>query len=60
MTPRLAASSLVAALAFTAGHAGGQGTKKFAELEGTWTLTKMEIQGKSLLQKGEKRARITI
>jgi uncharacterized protein (TIGR03067 family) len=28
--------------------------KKFAELEGTWTIVKMEIEGKSLLEKDEK------
>src|SRR5262245_46639899 len=28
--------------------------KKFAELEGTWTIIKMEVSGNSLLEKGEK------
>jgi uncharacterized protein (TIGR03067 family) len=28
--------------------------KKLAELEGTWTIAKMEIEGKSLLEKDEK------
>ena len=54
MTPRFVAFSLSAMLAFTAGYAGGQDAKKFAELDGTWTIVKMEIEGKSLLEKGEK------
>jgi uncharacterized protein (TIGR03067 family) len=48
-------------LALTAGQAGGQGGKKaaadgkkVAELDGTWTIIKMEIEGRSLLEKGEK------
>jgi uncharacterized protein (TIGR03067 family) len=33
----------------------GEGPKdKFAELEGTWAVVKMEVDGKSLLDKGEK------
>jgi uncharacterized protein (TIGR03067 family) len=42
-------------LALAVRHAGGQDGNKLAELDGTWTLIKMEIQGKSLLEKGEKR-----
>ena len=42
---RFSAFSLLAMLAFTAGHAGGQDEKKFAELDGTWTIIKMEIEG---------------
>jgi uncharacterized protein (TIGR03067 family) len=41
-------------LAFTAGDAAGQDGKKLAELDGTWTIIKMEIDGKSLLEEGEK------
>ena len=33
---------------------GDKDEKKFAELEGTWTIVKMEIEGKSLLEKNEK------
>ena len=54
MTLRFVAFSLLAMSAFTAGHAGGKDGKKFAELDGTWTIIKMEIEGKSLLEKGEK------
>jgi uncharacterized protein (TIGR03067 family) len=35
-------------------HAGDRPKGKFAELEGTWTIVKMEIDGRSLLEKGEK------
>ena len=59
MILRFAAFSLLGVLALTAGPAGGQGAKKFAELDGTWAITKMEIEGKSLLEKREK-WRITI
>ena len=51
---RFVAFSLSAMIALNAGHAGGQDRKKFAELDGTWTIIKMEVQGKSLLEKGEK------
>jgi uncharacterized protein (TIGR03067 family) len=54
MTPRFLAFSLLAMLAFAARHADGQDGKKFAELDGTWTISKMEIEGRSLLEKGEK------
>src|SRR5262249_22013641 len=54
MTPRFLAFSFLGMLAFTLAHAVGQEGKNFAELEGTWTIVKMEIQGKSLLEKGEK------
>jgi uncharacterized protein (TIGR03067 family) len=54
MTLRFVAFPIVALLAFTADHAGGQNGKKLAELDGTWTIIKMEIEGKSLLEKGEK------
>ena len=50
MIPRFVAFSLLAMLAFTAGHASGQDEKKFAELDGTWTIIKMEIEGRSLLE----------
>ena len=54
MTPRLMAFSFLGMLAFTLAHADGQEGKNFAELEGTWSIVKMEIQGKSLLEKDEK------
>jgi uncharacterized protein (TIGR03067 family) len=41
-------------LVLVAGHVGGQDGKKFADLEGTWVIVKLESQGKSLLEKGEK------
>jgi uncharacterized protein (TIGR03067 family) len=54
MTKRLLTVPLVAVLAFGLCHAGDQPKAKFAELEGTWVIVKMEIEGKSLLEKGEK------
>jgi uncharacterized protein (TIGR03067 family) len=54
MMPRFVAFSVLAMLAFAAGHAGGQDEKKLAELDGTWTIVKMAIEGKSLLETGEK------
>jgi uncharacterized protein (TIGR03067 family) len=54
MSHQFVVFSLVAMLAVPAGNAGGQGSKKLAELDGTWRLIKMEVQGKSLLRKGEK------
>ena len=53
MTPRYFAFPFLAMLVFTGG-VGGQDGKKFAELDGTWTIIKMEIEGKSLLNKAEK------
>jgi uncharacterized protein (TIGR03067 family) len=41
-------------LPFSLYQASGQDEKKFADLEGTWTIVKMEISGKSLLEKDEK------
>src|SRR3979411_3245747 len=46
--------SFLAMVAFTGGDAVGQDAKKFAELDGTWTILKIEIDGKSLLEKDEK------
>lgn len=54
MILRFAAFALPGILALTAGPADGQDAKKFAELDGTWTITRMEVDGKSLLGKGEK------
>jgi hypothetical protein len=51
---RVLTACLVALLAFGLCHAGDQPKWKFAELEGTWVIVKMEIDGKSLLEKGEK------
>src|SRR5262249_50274655 len=53
MARQFVAFSLFGILAFTASPAGGQDEKKCAELDGTWTIIKMEIEGKSLLEKGE-------
>jgi len=41
-------------LPFLLAPAGDRDEKKFAELEGTWTIVKMEVAGKSLLEKDEK------
>src|SRR5467141_4030267 len=54
MTLRFLVFSLLVMLAFTLDHADGQEGKKSAELDGTWTIIKMEIEGKSLLERGEK------
>jgi uncharacterized protein (TIGR03067 family) len=54
MTQRLLTVSFVALLAFGLCHAGDQPKGKFAELEGTWVIVKMEIDAKSLLEKDEK------
>jgi uncharacterized protein (TIGR03067 family) len=54
MIPRFAAFALLGLLAFALGPAVGQDATKFAELDGTWTIVKMEIQGKSLLENGAK------
>jgi uncharacterized protein (TIGR03067 family) len=54
MIRRFLALPLVAILAFAAGRADGQEKKKFAELDGTWTLIKAEMLGKSLLGKDQK------
>jgi uncharacterized protein (TIGR03067 family) len=54
MTRQILTVSSVALLAFSLCHAGDQPKDKFAELEGTWVIVKMEIEGKSLLEKGEK------
>ncbi len=43
--------------AFSVSHAGGRqkdAKDRFAELEGAWTIVKMEIDGRSLLEKDEK------
>ena len=54
MPRRLTALSLLAMFTLIAGRAAGQDGKKLAELDGTWTIVKMEIEGRSLLEKGEK------
>jgi len=54
MTKRFLTVPFVAVLAFGLCQAGDQPKEKFAELEGTWVIVKMEIEGKSLLEKGEK------
>jgi hypothetical protein len=53
MTKRILTACFVGMLAFSLGHAGDKSKDKFAELEGTWVIVKMEIEGKSLLEKGE-------
>ena len=45
---------VVAVLALGFGRASDQPKDKFAELEGTWILVKMEIDGQSYLEKAEK------
>ena len=54
MTRQILTVSSVALLAFSLCHAGDQPKDKFAELEGTWVIVKMEIDGKSLLERDEK------
>jgi uncharacterized protein (TIGR03067 family) len=54
MILRFAAFALLGLLTFAMGPAVGQDEKKFADLDGTWTIIKMEVEGKSLLEKGEK------
>jgi uncharacterized protein (TIGR03067 family) len=53
MAKRILTVSFVAVLAFGLCHGSDQPKDKFAELEGTWAITKIEIGGKSLLEKGE-------
>jgi uncharacterized protein (TIGR03067 family) len=53
MTPRTVAFSFLVTLALTAGHSAGQDGKKLAELEGTWTIVKMQLHDHSLLEQGE-------
>ena len=54
MILRFVAFALLGLLGFAMGPAAGQGEKKFADLDGTWTIIKMEVGGKSLLEKDEK------
>jgi hypothetical protein len=54
MTKWILMTCLVAMLAFGLCHAGDQPKERFAELEGTWVIVNMEIEGKSLLEKGER------
>lgn len=54
MTKRVLMVSFVALLALGLCYSGDQPKARFAELEGTWVIVKMEIDGKSLLEKDEK------
>jgi uncharacterized protein (TIGR03067 family) len=54
MKMRVVTLSAVAVLALGFARAGDQPKDKFAELEGTWILVKMEIDGESYLETGEK------
>jgi uncharacterized protein (TIGR03067 family) len=54
MTPQAFSLSLAAMLAVSAGNAVGADDNKLAELDGTWTISKMEIEGRSLLEKDER------
>jgi uncharacterized protein (TIGR03067 family) len=54
MKQLLLALVLGGTLAFGAARAGAEPKKPLAELEGTWVIVKMEIAGKSLLEKNEK------
>jgi uncharacterized protein (TIGR03067 family) len=51
MTSRFLAIGFFGMLALAAKHAACPDAKKLAELDGTWTIQKMEIDGKSLLDK---------
>jgi uncharacterized protein (TIGR03067 family) len=54
MVKRFLTVSLLWTLAFGRCYADDAVKKELAKLEGTWTLVKMEINGKSLLKKDEK------
>ena len=54
MTLRSVALSVLGMLAVALAPARAEEGKKFAELDGTWTIIKVEIEGKSLLKTGEK------
>jgi len=54
MKKRLLAVCVVTVLASGFSRATDQPADKFTELEGTWILVKMEINGKSYLEPGEK------
>jgi uncharacterized protein (TIGR03067 family) len=54
MILRSVAFALLGLLAFALGPAAGHDEKKFADLDGTWVIVKMEFAGKSLLEKDEK------
>lgn len=47
------ALTLFGFLTLAACSASGQDAKRFSELEGSWTITTMEADGKSLLKEGE-------
>jgi uncharacterized protein (TIGR03067 family) len=52
---------LTAGLAVGADKPSADAVKKeWARLEGTWTLTRLEVDGKSLLKKGERVPKLTI
>jgi uncharacterized protein (TIGR03067 family) len=53
MKKRILAVCVVAGLAFGFCRATDQPKDKFTELEGTWILVKMEIDGQSYLEKGD-------
>jgi uncharacterized protein (TIGR03067 family) len=57
---RAITASFVAVLACNLCHAGDQPKDKFAELEGTWSIVKMEMIGKSLLEKNKPKLKILI
>jgi uncharacterized protein (TIGR03067 family) len=54
MTKCLLAVLVLALLALPRCQAGDPPKNSFAELEGTWVIDKMEIEGKSLLENDEK------
>jgi uncharacterized protein (TIGR03067 family) len=54
MILRSIAFALLGLLAFAMGPAAGHDENKFADLDGTWVIVKMEVAGKSLLEKDEK------
>jgi uncharacterized protein (TIGR03067 family) len=54
MTKRIITVSIVALLAWGLCRGEDRPKDKFAELEGTWTISKMEVDGRNLLEKGEK------
>src|SRR5437870_3183577 len=52
--------SLLGILGFAQSRADDVVKKELAKLDGTWTLVKMESEGKSILQKDEPKAKLII
>jgi len=57
---RAITASFLAALACSLCDAGDQPKDKFAELQGTWSIVRIEFQGKSLLEKDKPKPTMVI